>query len=458
MERVGGQGERGARRALTAVMAVTLGALVLAGCAQSTGSSGAAGHADRLQRPARADRRRPWWRPSSRRAGITVNLRCDDEDVLADQIVTEGSHSPADVFYTENSPPLQYLASKGLLAPVDAVDARQHAVALQLAGRQVGRRVGPGERDGLQHVAAHARPAPDVGHGAGGPEVERQDRHRRRRDRLPADRHDHRAHPRRGRGAALARGRQGERGKPRLSRQRDAHRRGQQRPGRPRHHQPVLLVPAAGPGRRGRHCTRPSPPSPRTTSATSSTSRAPASSVLEPPDRRPSASWPSSPRCRARRSSPTATATSTRSHRGSRRRSPRPRSTSCSPTGSRSPSWAQVPRRSSSCRRPSCCDRWGRDSCVVGAPPPPAPADGRRGPRLGRGAPPARLPGRPGGPGRLVPAAPAAVPAASPPRWSGTPCRWSSWSRSCVPRSGPWRPGSSSAPTCRAAASSPSWW
>ncbi len=55
-----------------------------------------------------------------KQTGITVNLRSDDEDVLADQIVTEGSHSPADVFYTENSPPLQYLASKGLLAGVDS--------------------------------------------------------------------------------------------------------------------------------------------------------------------------------------------------------------------------------------------------------------------------------------------------------------------------------------------------
>jgi iron(III) transport system substrate-binding protein len=48
-----------------------------------------------------------------------VSLRSDDEDVLADQIVTEGARSPADVFYTENSPALQYLASKGMLADVD---------------------------------------------------------------------------------------------------------------------------------------------------------------------------------------------------------------------------------------------------------------------------------------------------------------------------------------------------
>ena len=53
-----------------------------------------------------------------KKTGVKVNLRSDDEDVLSQQMVTEGSHSPADVFFTENTPPLQYLASKGLLAPV----------------------------------------------------------------------------------------------------------------------------------------------------------------------------------------------------------------------------------------------------------------------------------------------------------------------------------------------------
>ncbi len=51
--------------------------------------------------------------------GITVNVRSDDEDTLVDEIVTEGSNSPADVVYTENSPALEYLQGKGMLAPVD---------------------------------------------------------------------------------------------------------------------------------------------------------------------------------------------------------------------------------------------------------------------------------------------------------------------------------------------------
>ena len=52
--------------------------------------------------------------------GITVNVRNDDEDTLADEIVTEGSRSPADVIYTENTPALEFLQDKGLLSKVNA--------------------------------------------------------------------------------------------------------------------------------------------------------------------------------------------------------------------------------------------------------------------------------------------------------------------------------------------------
>jgi iron(III) transport system substrate-binding protein len=53
------------------------------------------------------------------KTGIHVIVRPDDEDTLADQIATEGTHSPADVFWTENSPPLEGLQAKGLLARLD---------------------------------------------------------------------------------------------------------------------------------------------------------------------------------------------------------------------------------------------------------------------------------------------------------------------------------------------------
>ncbi len=50
--------------------------------------------------------------------GISVSVRQDDEGVLAAQIIQEGSHSPADVFMTENSPALEALGTRGLLAKV----------------------------------------------------------------------------------------------------------------------------------------------------------------------------------------------------------------------------------------------------------------------------------------------------------------------------------------------------
>jgi iron(III) transport system substrate-binding protein len=112
-------GRRFRRAALACTMPV---AFLLAGCAQG-GGAGSAGsltvysgqHVQTTQALVAA---------FERESGISVNLRSDDEDVLADQIVTEGQRSPADVFYTENSPPLQYLDSKGILAPVDAATLR----------------------------------------------------------------------------------------------------------------------------------------------------------------------------------------------------------------------------------------------------------------------------------------------------------------------------------------------
>ena len=52
--------------------------------------------------------------------GINVEVESNDEDFQANEIVQEGSHSPADVFFTENSQPLEHLQEKGLLAPVNA--------------------------------------------------------------------------------------------------------------------------------------------------------------------------------------------------------------------------------------------------------------------------------------------------------------------------------------------------
>jgi len=51
-----------------------------------------------------------------KQTGIQVHVRSNDGVVLADQLLQEGSHSPADVYITENSPELMYLQEHGLLA------------------------------------------------------------------------------------------------------------------------------------------------------------------------------------------------------------------------------------------------------------------------------------------------------------------------------------------------------
>jgi iron(III) transport system substrate-binding protein len=64
--------------------------------------------------------------------GVKVKVRPGDEAELANQIMQEGSNSPADVFYTENTPALEHLREQSLLAPVDeatlaAVPARYNS-------------------------------------------------------------------------------------------------------------------------------------------------------------------------------------------------------------------------------------------------------------------------------------------------------------------------------------------
>lgn len=53
------------------------------------------------------------------KSGVKVNVRSGDEAELANQILTEGKASPADVFFAENPPSLTTLTEKGLLAKVN---------------------------------------------------------------------------------------------------------------------------------------------------------------------------------------------------------------------------------------------------------------------------------------------------------------------------------------------------
>ncbi|HWF42131.1 MAG TPA: extracellular solute-binding protein [Acidothermaceae bacterium] len=61
----------------------------------------------------------------TKQTGIKVKVRSNGEDVLTAQLEQEGSKSPADVFYTENSPWLAQLDEKHLLAPIDAASLQQ---------------------------------------------------------------------------------------------------------------------------------------------------------------------------------------------------------------------------------------------------------------------------------------------------------------------------------------------
>ena len=54
-----------------------------------------------------------------RQTGITVQVRSADEATLGNQIDQEGSNTPADVFYAENTPVLEALARKGMFAAVE---------------------------------------------------------------------------------------------------------------------------------------------------------------------------------------------------------------------------------------------------------------------------------------------------------------------------------------------------
>jgi iron(III) transport system substrate-binding protein len=109
---------------------VVAGALVAAACGSSGGGGGSAGPAAgksslagqtiTLYNGQHEQTTDALVKAFEKQTGVIVKVRSDDEDVLAEQIEQEGSRSPADVFFTENTPPLARLDEKGLLAPVGA--------------------------------------------------------------------------------------------------------------------------------------------------------------------------------------------------------------------------------------------------------------------------------------------------------------------------------------------------
>ena len=75
----------------------------------------------------------------TRETGIKVRVHSGEAPEIANQIALEGARSPADVFFTENSPELTLLDEKGLLAKIDpATLARIPAKYSAADGRWVG--------------------------------------------------------------------------------------------------------------------------------------------------------------------------------------------------------------------------------------------------------------------------------------------------------------------------------
>ncbi|MEO6031212.1 MAG: iron ABC transporter substrate-binding protein [Burkholderiaceae bacterium] len=66
-----------------------------------------------------------WAQGFTRDTGIEVTIRNGGDSELANQIVQEGSASPADVFLTENSPAMTLVDNAGLFAPVDPATLAQ---------------------------------------------------------------------------------------------------------------------------------------------------------------------------------------------------------------------------------------------------------------------------------------------------------------------------------------------
>jgi iron(III) transport system substrate-binding protein len=105
----------------TIVAAVACGSLAAGGVLTGCGSSGASdpsGQSITLYSGQHEQTVNGLVTAFEKQTGIAVNVRNGDEATLANLIAVQGSNSPADVFYTENSPPLEFLQEKGLLSAV----------------------------------------------------------------------------------------------------------------------------------------------------------------------------------------------------------------------------------------------------------------------------------------------------------------------------------------------------
>ena len=80
-----------------------------------------------------------WVDGITKETGIKVTLRNGDDSELGNQLVQEGSASPADVFLTENSPSMVLVDNANLFAPLDADTLKQVPAEYRPAhGRWIG--------------------------------------------------------------------------------------------------------------------------------------------------------------------------------------------------------------------------------------------------------------------------------------------------------------------------------
>ena len=80
-----------------------------------------------------------WVDGFTKETGIKVTLRNGDDSELGNQLVQEGSASPADVFLTENSPSMVLVDNGNLFAPLDADTLKQVPAEYRPAhGRWIG--------------------------------------------------------------------------------------------------------------------------------------------------------------------------------------------------------------------------------------------------------------------------------------------------------------------------------
>ena len=105
---------------LTAAAAAAVLVLVTAACGGDGGADAAAGQPTLTLYNAQHEELLQEIVPGFTKAtGIKVKMRNGDDFELANQLVQEGSASPADVFLTENSPAMTLVDSKDLFAPLD---------------------------------------------------------------------------------------------------------------------------------------------------------------------------------------------------------------------------------------------------------------------------------------------------------------------------------------------------